>query len=309
MATIGGRDNFGLFTNGDFRDGTVGQFNFGTFSKAQSFDGLGCVTVTGGGGSTYLGSQFLEVDTSKTYQMITYAKTITRGSTNNDLAGGHIGFACYDKNKTFVDLRNCGGLGNTTLSRAASPGDSIIYLTSNSGWYTGADVTNQRAYFRLLLFYPSTHPDYSTAHQYTRLNNRAYYRMEQTAQGDYAVYIDGNTGSQTNYGSSAASTLPDYGYSLPAGTPVSRGAAGGTFNYALGAPNYPEGTWTRYATAPFTGENRNSGTPLRYATKYIKFMILRNYNNRTDSPQDHEWALDRIFFGQCLHGRDYRDSL
>ena len=307
MATIGGRDNFGLFTNGDFRDGTVGQFNFGTFSKAQSFDGLGCVTVTGGNGSTYLGSQFLEVDTSKTYQMITYAKTIARGSTNNDLAGGHIGFACYDKNKTFVDLTNCGGLGNTTLSRAASPGDSIIYLTSNSGWYTGADVTNQRAYFRILQFFPASHPDYGTAHEYTRFNNRSYYRMEQTAQGDWAVYIDANTSSQFN--TYTPSTLPNYGYSLPAGTPVSRGSAGGTFNYALGAPNYPEGTWTRYATPPFTGESRNSGYPFRYATKYIKFMILRNYNNRNDSPQDHQWALDRIFFGQCLNGRDYRDSL
>ena len=30
--------------------------------------------------------------------------------------------------KSFIDLRNCGNIGNTTLSRAASPGDSIIYL-------------------------------------------------------------------------------------------------------------------------------------------------------------------------------------
>ena len=77
-------------------------------------------------------------------------------------------------------------------------------------------------------FYPASHPQYSTAQEYTRLNNRAYYRLELTDQGDYACYVDGNTGSQTNYGSGAASTLPDYGYSLPAGTPISRGVAGGT---------------------------------------------------------------------------------
>jgi len=307
MATVGGKNNFGLWNNGDFRDGNVGQFALGTYNVNESFDGKGCVVVTGGGG-TYLGSQYVEVDTTQTYQVIMYARTIQRGSANNDLAGGHLGFACYDKNKTFVDLRNCGGVGNTTLSRAASPGDSIIYLTSNSGWYTGTDVTNNRAYFRILIFYPSTHPDYGTAHTYSRFNNRGYYRMEQTDQGDWAVYIDGNIGSQLNYGSSAASTLPDYGYSLPAGTPVSRGVAGGTFNYALGAPNYPE-TWTRYATPPFTGENRNSSYPFRFATKFIRFMVLRNYNRRTVSPQDHQWALDRIFFGRCLNGEDYRDVL
>ena len=306
MATIGGRDNFGLFTNGDFRDGTVGQFNMGTFSVAESFDGLGCVTVTGGGGSGFQGTQYLEVDTSKTYQMIAYAKTITRGSTNNDLAGGHIGFATYDKNKTFISLTNCGDVGNTYLSRAASPGDSIIYLESATNWFTGADVTNNRAYYRILLFFPPSHPDYGAAHQYTRFNNRSYYRMEQTAQGDWAVYLDANTGSQLN--TYTPSTLPNYGYSLPAGTPVSRGVAGGSYNYCLSNPNYPE-TWTRNATPPFTGESRNSAYPFRYATKYIRFLILRNYNNRTDSPQDHEWALDRIFFGECLNGRDYRDSL
>lgn len=306
MGTIGGRNNFGLFTNGDLRDGTVGQFNFGTYSTAESRDGRGCITVVGGGGSGFQGSEFVEVDTSKTYQMIAYVKTIARGSTNNDLAGGHIGFATYDKNFNFIALTNCGDVGNTYLSRDASPGDSIIYFTGSSGWYTGADVTNNRAYFRQILFFPASHPDYSTPHEYTRFNNRSYYRMEQTGEGDWAVYLDANTSSQQN--TYTATTLPDYGYDLPAGTPVSRGVAGGSYNYCLGAPNYPE-TWTRYATPPFTGESRNSAYPFRYATKYIKFLILRNYNNRADSPQDHEWAIEDIFFGECLNGRDYRDSL
>ena len=306
MATIGGNNNFGLWDNGDFRNRNVGQFNFGTYSVDESFDGKGCVVATGGGGGTYIASQYVEVDPTQTYQVIMYAKTVQRGSTNNDLAGGYLGFACYDKNKTFIDLRNCGDVGNNTLSREASPGDSIIYFTNSSGWYTGADVTDNRAFFRQILFFPSSHPDYGTAYKYTRFNNRGYYRMEQTDQGDWAVYLDANTSSQVN--TYTATTLPNYGYSLPAGTPVSRGVAGGTYNYALGAPNYPE-TWTRYATPPFTGENRNSGYPFRYATKYIRFMVLRNYNRRSVSPQDHQWAMDRIFFGRCLNGEDYRDVL
>jgi hypothetical protein len=34
--------------------------------------------------------------------------------------------------------------------------------------------------------------------------------------------------------------MPNIGYATPAGTPISRGLAGGTYNYAHGAPNYPE---------------------------------------------------------------------
>ena len=309
MSQVYGNPDLGLF-DGGFRNGTVNDFTFGTYNaEGLSFQKdfrKGSVRVTGGGGSSFINSTFVPVDTSKTYQMLLYAKTRALGSDGNP-AGGHIGFTCYDKNYSFIDLRNCGGLGNTTLSRAASPGDSVIYLNSATGWYTGSDVTNNRAYFRQLLFFPATHPDYSTAHEYTRFNNRSYYRMEQTAQGDWAVYIDGNIGSQTNTGSSGASTLPDYGYSLPAGTPVSRGAAGGTYNYALGAPNHPDGVWTRFATAPFTGESRNSSLPFRYATKFVKFMILRNYNRRTEAVQDHEWALANILFTECHKGMDYRD--
>ena len=310
MSQIYGNPDLGLFKGG-FRDGTRGYYTFGTYNEEglsfQKGHRKGSIRMTGGNGSGFRPSgAYVPVDTSKTYQMLCYAKTRAVGTSGN-VAGGHIGFSCYDKNKSFIDLRNCGGVGNTTLSRAASPGDSVIYLTSNSGWYTGSDVTNYRAYYRVLIFYPPSHPDYSTAHEYSRFRSRTYYRLEQTSEGDYACYIDGNTGSQTNYGSSAASTLPDYGYSLPAGTPISRGVAGGTYNYALGAPNYPLNTWTRFATAPFTGENRNSGTPFRYGTKFIRFLILRNYNRRSESTQDHEWSLANILFTECHGGRDYRD--
>ena len=69
MATVGGKNNFGLWNNGDFRDGNVGQFSLGTYSVDESFDGKGCVVVTGGGG-TYLGSQYVEVDPTQTYNVV-----------------------------------------------------------------------------------------------------------------------------------------------------------------------------------------------------------------------------------------------
>jgi hypothetical protein len=295
MGSVYGRKDFGLYDNGNFKNGT--NANFGYTYNADNPDGRGgSIEITGNGG--WQGSQYIPVDTTKTYQHSVSVRTISQNGQGNN-GSGHLGFACYDKNKNFIDLRNCGDIGNTTLSRAASPGDSIIYFTSSSGWYTGADVTNNRAYFRQILFFPPSHPDYSPQWQYTRLNNRSYYRMEQTAQGDWAVYLDSNTGSQT--GSFNASTLPDYGYALPAGTPVSRGQAGGTYNYCHGSPVYPT-TWTTYTTAPFTGESRNSGLPFRYGTKYIKFLNLRNYNYRSQGSPYATYRLSNIMFAECRNG-------
>lgn len=304
MANIYGRNNFGLFTNGDFRNGDVTNFTWGTYNNTDQYQGIGCLEYTGGGGSSAFSNEFALVDTNKTYQMILYARTLQKGSTNNDLAGGHLGFACYDQFYNFIDLRNCGGVGNTTLSRPLSAGDSYAYLTSSTGWYTGADVTSNSFVFRHVLFFPSTHPYYSAAHKYTRIGygeyNIYYKSLVQTGSGDWELKFADSAGNDT--------TFPNIGYVTPTGTPVSIGQAGGSYNYALGAPNYPE-EWTRYATPPFTGESRNSTYPFRYSTKYIKFLVLRNYNNRTDTPQDHKWALDNIMFTQCIGGVDYRDRL
>ena len=309
MGQTYGYNQFGLYENGDCRLGTNQNFTWGTYNaETLTFNrdvrkaGRGSLRVTGGGGGSAFSTEFVPVDTSDTYQAIIYAKTRVKGSSGN-LAGGHIGFSCYDKNYSFIDLRNCGGVGNTTLSRNLNAGDTHLYITSNSGWPTGSDVTNTAYYFRHVQLFPATHPDYSTAHEYTRIGygeyNLYYKSLVLTDQGDYELKFSN--------ASDGDATFPNIGYSTPAGTPVSRGAAGGTYNYALGNPNYPEGVWTRYATAPFTGENRNSSVPFRYATKFVKFMILRNYNRRTESPQDHEWAVANMFLAKCLPNQDFRD--
>lgn len=296
-------NKFGLFNNGDFRLGNNTNFTWGTFNNTDQFAGNGCIEFTGGGG-TAMSNEFVEVDTSKTYQLLLYARTLRRGSQNNSLAGGHLGFACFDSSFRFIDLRNCGGSGNTTLSRPLNPGDTHAYFNSASGWVTGVDVTGTRQIFRHVILFPPTHPEYNRPHQYSRIGfgdfNIYYKSMVQTSQGDWAVKLANSSGGDIE--------MPNIGYATPEGTPVSRGIAGGSYNYALGAPNYPE-TWTRYATAPFTGENKNSGTPFRFATKYIKFLVLRNYNRRGESPQDHKWALDNIFFTQVPAGVDYRNRL
>lgn len=255
-----------LFTNGDFETGSNANFTFSSVSSSQGRGGsYGLIMQTNN--QHVQGSQYVEVDTSKYYRMTVDTKTILRSSPNNYLGSGYLGFATYDQFYNFVDLRHCGGVGNTTLTRTLNPGDSYAYVASVSGWSTSTTY-----YFRHLMFNPATHPYYSTPWGYSRIGygdvNICHANTWTWTGSDYQVAIQ-NT-------SNVNMTMPNVGYALPAGTPVFTGQAGGTYSYVFGNPSHPE-YWNRYDSGWFTGENRNSSLPFRHGTKYIRFMVLSNY--------------------------------
>lgn len=273
---IAGINNYGLFLNGDFSNGNF-NFSWGTVNTTNQFSGAACLQYTGGGQGTGMSDYFLPVDTTQTYTMSAYVRTLQR-STGGNLAGGHIGFACYDKNKQFISLEECGGISNTYLTRALNPGDSYVYVSSSVNQWESVSVY----YFNIILFYPPTHPDYSTPYELSRV---AFYYNEITDIGGGEIRL------RLANSSLVSTPCPNFGYATPINTPVSNGRGGGSYNYALGAPDYPE-TWTKLSTEPFTGENRNDTYPFRFGTKYITFLILRNYNHPADS--DTIWLLDNI---------------
>ena len=55
------------------------------------------------------------------------------------------------------------------------------------------------------------------------------------------------------------------------------GVAGGTYSYVFYPAEAAFGSWSTHTSDKFTGENRNSSTPFRFATKYVSFMHLINY--------------------------------
>ena len=288
MGATGGPREFGYF-DGKFKKRNNSKYTFGSFNLTGGPDGLPYIRVTGGGGSTYVGPDYIPVNTSHSYQMVAYLRTITNGSSGN-LAGGHLGFACYDENKSFIDLRHLKDIGDTTLTRAASPGDTTLYVANASGWSTSTS-NHQRG----LMLFGGQYP-YSGGYTRYAVTNNAYATsgLSDIGGGEWTITLN--------------SGLPTYSDALvggeyPIGTYVANGRAGGSYNYALGAPNYPT-SWTRYQTSVFTGENRNSGTPFRYGTKYVRFLILRNYNRRTET-QDHVWGISKVFFGRVIGNRNY----
>lgn len=301
MGVVAGRRDLGLFPNAQAQLGTNSSFSAYSYYAGDGVGGGGsCFAMTTNRyGDTLVTGDYIPVDTSKYYQMSVSVKTISR-SYNNRLGSGHLGFSTYDQFYNFIDLRNCGGAGNTTLTRPLNPGDSYAYVASVSGWNTSTTY-----YYRHLMFNPATHPYYSTPWGYSRIGYGDYnicHANTWTWTGtDYQVAIQ-NT-------SNVNMTMPNIGYALPAGTPVYTGQAGGTYNYAFGSPDYPE-TWTTYVTPPFTGENRNSGYPFRHGTKYIRFLNLANYNYRTETAGASAYYLvDNILLVECKGSTAYESSL
>ena len=273
--TLGGTN---LFTNGDFEFGT--NYNFGrTLETTDPQSGSYYITQNYYGG--WYSGEFVPVDTSKEYKISAWVKTFER-SAEGSLAGGHIGFACYDKNKKFIDLRNCGGVDPTYLTRDANPGDREIYVR-DPFWYTGEDVTGTHSGLRHVLFFPAEHPDFNVPFGYTRLGF-----------GDITIRYRAMVQEGSEWRISLEQPLPDLGVPTPVGTPIDRGHWGGTFNYAMGAPYYPE-TWTNYqATIPANVELRNSDRRFRPSTAYVKFLILGNYNIRSQAAPLAKFGLDNI---------------
>jgi hypothetical protein len=304
MTVIYNRKQTGLYDNGCVQSGTNKNFLSYSAYSLDSLSGshsLGVLSNSYGG--TFLGNQFVTVDTSKTYQHAVSARTIENNYLGNP-GSGHLGFSCYDESFNFIDLRNCGDVGNTTLSRNLNAGDTHIYLTSVSGWETGADVTSINIAFRNVLFFPATHPKYSEPWKYTRIGfgdfNIHYKSAVLTGSGDWELKLCN--------ASNVDIVMPNIGYPTPSGTPVSRGVAGGTFNYAHSNPNYPN-TWTTYITPPFTGESRNSTYPFRYATKYIKFLNLVNFNfSSQNAGNSARYLLDNIILVQCPNNQALPNS-
>lgn len=297
MAIVYNRKTFGLFDNGCFQDGSNRNFTAYDVYNLDSLSGdtcVGVVTYNVYGGATQ-GSEYVPVDPeNKSYQMGVSVRTIQKNYLGS-LGSGHLGFACYDSQKRFISHHRAFSTQNTVLTREAVPGDTVIYI--DRGDWTNSTTNSQRS---INFYFPnSPHP---TVGGYSRFNlfNPGY-------------QLDGITQISSNEWSVALQNpLPDFGYPYPEGTELGRTFSGGTFNYALGNPAYPE-VWTTYVTGVMTGYVLNgpsSGANFRDQTKFIRFLNLRNHRFRLQNQGDSaRYILDNIIFVECPAGKEFPNRL
>lgn len=299
MAIQYGRKDFGLFQNYNFEEGTargwqtgVRSIYFGDSSDDVPTNQYSLRTFSTWSSGAW-NNEWLPVDSTKTYTLSYRVKGLQQSSIGRN-PQHYLGFTCFDSSFRFIDLRNCGDVGNTFLSRDLNVGDTHAYVQSSSGWPTGADTTSTLWYFRHFLVYPPTHPEYFQAHRYTRIGFGDYNIHVKSAvqmpEGDWQMKFCDSNNNDLTWQYSA--------YPTPAGTPVARGVAGGTYNYCFGYLAYPPSSGWVTLVATFTGENRNSSTPFRYNTAYIRAMTLNNYalpNDGGTYPYP-ETLFDRMIF-------------
>lgn len=282
MSLIYNRRTTGFFDNGNASDPTGDAMGY-SIALGKGINGSNAFDMNVNRyGDGVLSGNYIPVDTSKIYHLSATIRTYEL-SYNNRLGSGHIGYASYDENFQFISHRDSTGYGQTTLTRPANPGDTTVYIADSTSWYVGTVSS-----FWWISFFPATHPKFSDPYKLSRL----WVSYDSTSP---AVW----TGS--DYAINLHSPLPDWGYPLPAGTPVHNSRDGGSFNYALGAPDYPE-TWTTFSVL-CTGEGAGSGSTFRWQTKYIRWLNLCNYNYRFEqSGPSAKYYIDNITFVERPNG-------
>jgi len=124
----------------------------------------------------------------------------------------------------------------------------------------------------LKIYYPANHPKYYTPWGYTRFG------FGHPTYPD--IYFGTRTGNTLYLSTDGVNNNMTWSFgTLPVGTPVSNGLAGGTYGYYLSCGGSFPTTWTKYSVT-LTGEGKSSGcgyNVFRYGTKYVTWMALSNY--------------------------------
>ncbi len=214
-----------LMVNGNAEFGSTYNINAGGVSRTGSYDGSYCFVDVGYRG--YTGGVYIPVNTGDTYLLSAYFKSV--GSLQS---AGYAGLQCFDEDFNFIDLRNNGDSGNTTLAAAVNNGDTSITLTDASGW----QATGAQYYFKNILFYPANHPKYYTPWGYTRFG------FGHPTYPD--IYFGTRTGNTLYLSTDGVNNNMTWSFgTLPVGTPVSNGLAGGTYGYYLSCGGFGSSAW------------------------------------------------------------------
>ena len=281
MGAFIGRSDFGLFTNGQSELGSDQYFEFYNHTTEDSLSGDGCLVLDFNSyGASAQGSEYVAVDPATEHYIFSVSvKTKTR-SYNNRLGSGQLGFACYDQSKNFISHHQAYSTLNAKLTRAATAGDTVIYV-DRGDW-----PTSTTDHIRSLNFYfPGSL--YASVGGYTRYN---MYSNAYPTNGITQI-------SPTEWQVTLSRALPNWGYPYVIGTDVGQAQSGGSFNYAISVGDYPE-QWTTYTTPIMSGYVIGAGASsanFRDGTKYVRFLNLTNYIYRTEQAGNSaRYYLDNI---------------
>ena len=251
--------------------------NFPSFTYNE--DGyLSC--LTNGSKKVYI-SDYIPIDSNKKYFQSITTKT------NNLNSEYYIGFVEFDIDKKDIDSDNVMYTDKslTYLDKDLKNGDTEVYLND----VTGFKKDNTISYYQKgFIFW--NYKD-STGYQYPELT---YSRNCFPDNGLEALFEINDIHLDKN--SITLSKPWNYG-AFTKGTKLSQRSAGRTFNYGLVEGNNLTINWKTY-TNYIESINEKSGVTndkFRQGTKYIKIVMIINYNQTIESTTD----IKDIIFAEC----------
>jgi prepilin-type N-terminal cleavage/methylation domain-containing protein len=251
---------------GEKKDNT--NFTNFTYDSTEKMNSVGSFSRTSSTIATITASNYIPVDTSKSYIQSGYFKS------NSTTATYYIGFASYDIDKQNISGDHVSFVSNsaTTLTQDLKPGDTVVYFNNLSGFQVDSSTpTNKLG----LIFW--NYKD-STNYQYPLETYSRY------AYRDLYLY---SSVDKTNNTITLKAPWPSGYGTKPAGTAVSQINGSGNYNYSLIGGQTLTTNWQLKkvtisgVTSPWSGNSK-----FRYGTKYIRFLTLDNYNN---TPNTQTW--------------------
>lgn len=257
-------------------------FNQWVYDGTDKCDGFPSFKFTGTSRDLFIPYYMIPIDITKTYEF----KMDLKGDSSKKL---YLGWDEFDIDGKQISPTYCMGYSasTTTLASDLKDGDTVVYLTSASGW-----TTSTAAHQLGLIFW--NYKD-STGYQYPE---GVYSRNAWTN-----LYTSSNVNKTAN--TITLNSAWNHG-TFPAGTKVSQSNSSGHkyFNYAN---KYYPSSWTE-TTFTISGSQELyafTANKFNQAAKYARFIILHNYGGGTSSSTT---SISKISFADVTLKKNLTDN-
>lgn len=237
-------------------------YNFSqwTFDGKDKCDGYPSFKFTGTPRELRIPYYMIPIDINKTYEF----KMSFKGDSSKRL---YLGWDEFDIDGNYISPTYCTGFpaSTTTLAKDLKNGDTVVYLTSASGW--SSTTYNHQLGLIFWNYKDSTGYQYPVG-VYSRNAWTKLYTFNNVDKTNNTITLT----SAWNHGT------------FPAGTQVSQSNSGGHKYFGYMNAYYPsDWTETSFIISGAQALYNHQSSKISRAAKYMRFIILHNYNGGSTS--------------------------